>query len=370
MRQAFAGMLWSKQYYGYNVARWLDGDPGLPRRRRSARPAGTPAGGTSTPPTSCRCPTRGSTRGSRPGTSRSTRSRSPTSTRPSRSTSSSSCAANGSSTRTARCPPTSGRSTTSTRRSMPRRRYLVWDIDGRRDTDFLKRIFNKLLLNFTWWLNREDAEGNDLFSGGFLGLDNIGASTARTCRPGPSSSNPTRPPGCSCTACRCCGSRPPWPRPTPPTRTSRRPSSSSRADRRRDEPERPVGPGRRLLLRRPQARGWIERPDQGPLDGRPDPAAADCDHPATHRRPRAGPREAVRRFMDALHLSRSSSARAALSPGDRVTRRARSASSRRSVSARLLTEMLDRGRVPVAPRVARAVRSGIATRRSGSSSVA
>lgn len=53
--------------------------------------------------------------------------------------------------------------------------YLVWDIDGRRDTEFLQRIFHKLLLNFTWWLNREDKEGNDLFSGGFLGLDNIGA---------------------------------------------------------------------------------------------------------------------------------------------------------------------------------------------------
>ena len=52
---------------------------------------------------------------------------------------------------------------------------LVWDIDGRTDTEFLKRIFHKLLLNFTWWLNRQDKEGNDLYSGGFLGLDNIGA---------------------------------------------------------------------------------------------------------------------------------------------------------------------------------------------------
>ena len=51
----------------------------------------------------------------------------------------------------------------------------VWNIDGRRDTEFLKRIFHKLLLNFTWWLNRQDAEGNDLFSGGFLGLDNLSA---------------------------------------------------------------------------------------------------------------------------------------------------------------------------------------------------
>ncbi|KST66880.1 MGH1-like glycoside hydrolase domain-containing protein [Mastigocoleus testarum] len=45
---------------------------------------------------------------------------------------------------------------------------------GRKDTEFLERIFQKLLLNFTWWVNREDAEGNNVFEGGFLGLDNIG----------------------------------------------------------------------------------------------------------------------------------------------------------------------------------------------------
>jgi len=42
------------------------------------------------------------------------------------------------------------------------------------DTLFLERIFHKLLLNFTWWVNRKDAEGNNVFQGGFLGLDNIG----------------------------------------------------------------------------------------------------------------------------------------------------------------------------------------------------
>jgi hypothetical protein len=51
----------------------------------------------------------------------------------------------------------------------------VWEIDGRQDDAFLERIFHKLLMNFTWWLNRQDAEGNDLFGGGFMGLDNIGA---------------------------------------------------------------------------------------------------------------------------------------------------------------------------------------------------
>jgi len=50
----------------------------------------------------------------------------------------------------------------------------VFEIDGNRDYEFLERIFHKLLLNFTWWVNREDAEGNNVFQGGFLGLDNIG----------------------------------------------------------------------------------------------------------------------------------------------------------------------------------------------------
>ena len=50
----------------------------------------------------------------------------------------------------------------------------VFEIDGRRDLTFLTRVFSKLLLNFTWWVNRQDADGSNLFEGGFLGLDNIG----------------------------------------------------------------------------------------------------------------------------------------------------------------------------------------------------
>jgi len=50
----------------------------------------------------------------------------------------------------------------------------VFALDGGTDIDFLARIFDKLLINFTWWVNREDARGNNLFEGGFLGLDNIG----------------------------------------------------------------------------------------------------------------------------------------------------------------------------------------------------
>lgn len=45
---------------------------------------------------------------------------------------------------------------------------------GRQDLDFLERVFQKLLLNFTWWVNRKDKDGKNVFEGGFLGLDNIG----------------------------------------------------------------------------------------------------------------------------------------------------------------------------------------------------
>jgi hypothetical protein len=45
---------------------------------------------------------------------------------------------------------------------------------GKGDLEFLERIFHKLILNFTWWVNRKDTEGRNVFQGGFLGLDNIG----------------------------------------------------------------------------------------------------------------------------------------------------------------------------------------------------
>ncbi|MBM3264942.1 MAG: glucosidase [candidate division Zixibacteria bacterium] len=57
--------------------------------------------------------------------------------------------------------------------------WRVYEIDrkrrgGKGDMDFLERILHKLLLNFTWWVNRKDAENHNIFQGGFLGLDNIG----------------------------------------------------------------------------------------------------------------------------------------------------------------------------------------------------
>jgi hypothetical protein len=54
------------------------------------------------------------------------------------------------------------------------RTYKIAAPRGKRDRDFLERTFQKLLLNFTWWVNRKDKDGRNLFSGGFLGLDNIG----------------------------------------------------------------------------------------------------------------------------------------------------------------------------------------------------
>jgi hypothetical protein len=50
----------------------------------------------------------------------------------------------------------------------------IFRIDGGTDVDFLARAFHKLLINFTWWVNRKDALANNIFEGGFLGLDNIG----------------------------------------------------------------------------------------------------------------------------------------------------------------------------------------------------
>jgi len=56
--------------------------------------------------------------------------------------------------------------------------WRVYKLEKRRrgagDRQFLERVFHKLLLNFTWWVNRKDAEGRNVFQGGFLGLDNVG----------------------------------------------------------------------------------------------------------------------------------------------------------------------------------------------------
>ena len=56
--------------------------------------------------------------------------------------------------------------------------WRVYEIDraimGKADREFLELVFHKLLLNFSWWVNRKDADGRNIFQGGFLGLDNVG----------------------------------------------------------------------------------------------------------------------------------------------------------------------------------------------------
>jgi hypothetical protein len=61
--------------------------------------------------------------------------------------------------------------------------YKITAPAGQRDRVFLERCFQKLLLNFTWWVNRKDSEGRNLFAGGFLGLDNIGVFDRSTALP-------------------------------------------------------------------------------------------------------------------------------------------------------------------------------------------
>ncbi len=148
----------------------------LPSRRLhpGGSTGGTPAGGTSTLSTSCRCRTSGSTPGSRPGTWLSTR------------------------VALAHVDPAFAKYQLvllcrewfqHPNGALPAYEWDFGDINppvqawaalevfaisGGQDLDFLSRIFDKLLVNFTWWVNLEDKGGCNLFEGGFLGLDNIG----------------------------------------------------------------------------------------------------------------------------------------------------------------------------------------------------
>jgi hypothetical protein len=84
--------------------------------------------------------------------------------------------------------------------------WRVYEIDrdrsgGTGDVAFLERVFHKLLLNFTWWVNRKDAQGRNVFQGAFSASTISGSSTgARPCRPAASSTRRTEPPGWRCTA--------------------------------------------------------------------------------------------------------------------------------------------------------------------------
>jgi hypothetical protein len=175
LRQALAGMIWTKQFYHYDVARWLDGDQ-VPPPPSAAR-AATSTGGISRPATSSPC----RTTWEYPWFAAWDLAYH--------------CAAlalvdvdfakdqvelmlsTATCTPTARSRPTNGTSATSTRRCMRWRHSRCSAPSAgaarRGDHGFLQRVFHKLLLNFSWWINRKDADGHNLFEGGFLGLDNI-----------------------------------------------------------------------------------------------------------------------------------------------------------------------------------------------------
>ena len=174
MRQAFAGMLWSKQLYAYDVKRWLAGDPTQPppppgRHDRTQRPLEhvrrlrhhVDAGQVGVPVVR------------RMGHGVPLRRAGPR--RPE--------------VRQVPAPAVVPGVVPAPQRCLPAYEWdfgdvnppvqawaalEVFAIDGGRDIDFLSQVFDKLLVNFTWWMNLQDADGSNLFEGGFLGLDNIG----------------------------------------------------------------------------------------------------------------------------------------------------------------------------------------------------
>jgi hypothetical protein len=174
MRQAFAGMMWSKQFYNYDVARWLEGDPGQP------------------PPPPARLSGRNATWRhlynhdiiSMPDAWEYPW-----------------YAAWDLAFHCVVLAHVDPEFAKAQLRLMTREWYMhpngqlpayewnfgdvnppvhalaalaVFEIDGARDRDWLARVFHKLMLAFTWWANVKDPEGDALFGGGFLGMDNVG----------------------------------------------------------------------------------------------------------------------------------------------------------------------------------------------------
>ncbi|GAC1301808.1 MAG: glucosidase [Mucilaginibacter sp.] len=178
-RQAFAGMLWSKQFYYYNIHQWLDGDPAEPKppqQRRTARNSKWEHLNTQdiiSMPDKWEYPWFASW------------------------------------DLAFHCLPLATLDMAFAKNQLmllirdwymhpngqlpayewdfgdanpPVHAMITWKIyqqdkaanKGKGDTFFLERIFHKLMLNFTWWVNRKDALGNNIFEGGFLGMDNIG----------------------------------------------------------------------------------------------------------------------------------------------------------------------------------------------------
>ena len=173
MRQAFAGLLWSKQYYHYDAQRWFDGDPTQPappperRQARNARWRNVHASDIIVMPDDWEYPWFAAWDLAFHAVV------------------------------LAHVDPTLAKEQLlllthewymNPRGQLPAYEWdfgdvnppvhalaalRVFAIDGSTDIDWLTRMFNKLLVNFTWWMNRVDVDGKDLFAGGFLGLDNI-----------------------------------------------------------------------------------------------------------------------------------------------------------------------------------------------------
>src|SRR5262249_22500365 len=108
---------------------------------------------------------------------------------------------------------------------MDRKQRRASNPDDAGDLDFLERVFHKLMLNFTWWVNRKDAQGRNIFQGGSLGLDTSASLTAvRLSPPAASSTKPMAQVGWRCIHSTSCASLSNWQSGTRFTRTSR-PSS-------------------------------------------------------------------------------------------------------------------------------------------------
>ena len=145
--------------------------------------------------------------------------------------------------------------------ALPRLRDRGRRSRGDGDRAFLERVFHKLMLNFTWWVNRKDTDGRNLFEGGFLGPRQHRRlrPLARRCPAGGTSSRPTARPGWRCTAMTCCEHRARAGARTSPAYEDMANKffehfvSIADAHEHRSASDGPLGRGGRLLLRRAAA---------------------------------------------------------------------------------------------------------------------
>ena len=154
-------------------------------------------------------------------------------------------------------------------------------LKGKGDLEFLKRSFAKLMLNFSWWVNRKDRFGKNLFEGGFLGLDNIGVFDRSA--PLPTGGHLEQADGTAWVSLFCqnmleISRRAGGPRPLLRRHGHQvcRPFPLDRSCHESDGAGRHVGRGRWVLLRRPASSRWQCHAAQGSLHG--GPAASVCHH--------------------------------------------------------------------------------------------